>query len=76
MSSVVLSYGASYLGKEELLWEKLLSTPYPHNQEFYRSLSATRNPEMITRLLEGEFRVISDDHVYSKDLPLLTPLQP
>ena len=55
VTSAVLSYGVAELGREEQLWEKLESTSYPHNQEYYRSLSATKNPETAKRLLEGLF---------------------
>ncbi|XP_063695206.1 glutamyl aminopeptidase-like isoform X2 [Bolinopsis microptera] len=56
VTSAVLTYGVAELGKEEKLWEKLESTSYPHNQEYYRSLSATKNPETVTRLLEGSLK--------------------
>ncbi|KAL5256711.1 hypothetical protein ACHWQZ_G011839 [Mnemiopsis leidyi] len=56
VSSAVLTYGVSELDKGEILWEKLQTSSYPHNQVFYRSLSASRDPDIISRLLQGSLK--------------------
>ena len=51
-------YGVVSLGKDDLIWDKLVATSYPHNTAYYNSLAATNNTDIITRLLEGRLKLL------------------